>query len=382
MADKKSRSRSVTPGAKGDLVVGSGATSSAIVTVGTDGQVLTADSTTASGTKWATPASGSITWTGRKAPASGGVLNDFVYNGSNLYVAVGSGGNLFSSPDAITWTSRTSGFGVNDINSVAYGNGVFVAVGSNGTITTSTDGITWTARTAGVSTNTLWRVRYINSLFIAVGAGANGGTGGITTSTDGTTWTKRTTPTTSGSNLYDVNYGNGYYVTVGSASTKNGYYSTDGATWTVLGTGAATDAAAVFYSNGTWYMTGLSGSTTSTKYITGAPTGTWSNTTYGNIAVFHGSTIGAGTGHYGIANGFIYYRDYSNTAYIYKNSLTATTPSVGFDAFYPPILVPSQQGDQSTAAYVSPYAQIRALYVKSDGGLMIADNAGRIYTSF
>lgn len=44
--------------AKGDVQVGTGTATSAIVPVGTNGQVLTADSTAASGTKWATPASG------------------------------------------------------------------------------------------------------------------------------------------------------------------------------------------------------------------------------------------------------------------------------------------------------------------------------------
>jgi hypothetical protein len=78
---------------------------------------------------------------------------------NGLFVAVSNTGTIsdrvMTSPDGITWTSRTSAAD-NAWTSVTYGNGVFVAVSSNsGTgnrVMTSPDGITWTSRTNAAET--------------------------------------------------------------------------------------------------------------------------------------------------------------------------------------------------------------------------------------
>jgi hypothetical protein len=57
----KATASSIAPAAKGDLVVGSATNDAAVLAVGSNDQVLTADSSTATGLKWAavaTPASG------------------------------------------------------------------------------------------------------------------------------------------------------------------------------------------------------------------------------------------------------------------------------------------------------------------------------------
>lgn len=61
MAITKSSSNAVAPAAKGDLVVGSATNDSSVLAVGANDTVLTADSAEATGLKWATASSGSMT---------------------------------------------------------------------------------------------------------------------------------------------------------------------------------------------------------------------------------------------------------------------------------------------------------------------------------
>ena len=82
-----------------------------------------------------------------------------------------------TSPDGISWTSRTSAAN-NFWTSVTYGNGLFVAVSdldygdTNNRVMTSPDGITWTAQTAADAD---WNsVTYGNGLFAAVSGSGTG----------------------------------------------------------------------------------------------------------------------------------------------------------------------------------------------------------------
>lgn len=62
MAITKATASSVAPAAKGDLVVGSATNDAAVLGVGSNDQVLTADSTTATGLKWATAGGAGANW--------------------------------------------------------------------------------------------------------------------------------------------------------------------------------------------------------------------------------------------------------------------------------------------------------------------------------
>jgi hypothetical protein len=65
---------------------------------------------------------------------------------NGLFVAVGAGGVIASSPDGKTWTDRTPTVSVGgDLNTVVYGGGLFLAEGVGAAV--STDGMNWSAAT-------------------------------------------------------------------------------------------------------------------------------------------------------------------------------------------------------------------------------------------
>ncbi len=104
-----------------------------------------------------------------------------------VYVAVGDGGTLLSSPDGATWTRRTGGTDLT-LYDVAYGNAHYVAVGQAGKILESSDGIEW--RTASSpSSRDLRAVTYHFDHFVAVGGDYSVG-GETLESSDGVTWTR------------------------------------------------------------------------------------------------------------------------------------------------------------------------------------------------
>lgn len=352
--------------AKGDLITATAADVPARLGVGANGTVLTADSTTATGLKWATAASGATTFKLSKLFAFG--VRGIAY-GNSTWVAYGNTGNLETSTDAVTWTARTSGFGSNNIQSVTYGNGIWVAVGSNGTITTSTDLATWTARTSNVSTNTLQTVKYLNSNFIAVGAGANGGTGGITTSTDGITWTKRNTPgTANAATLQDVNFGNGYYVTVGTgaAGDTQMYHSTDLATWTAQS--CSTDPLyACFYEQGNWIFLGSNG--TNPVYRATNPAGSFTSFSTSN---FWNLGVSSTANCYAIRNNLLYLLT-PDWHYCMVNGTAINTIYNVFTEYKMPISLPALQRFSGFTSG-SPFGNFKCLAVDNNGKLMVVDN--------
>ena len=250
-----------------------------------------------------------ITWSTRTTPTDNQWRS--VTYGNGLFVAVavtGTGNQVMTSPDGITWTIRSSPDLTVDYDwqSVTFGNGLFVAVSSNSaditrTVMTSPDGINWTLRTAP---KLQWvSVAYGNGLFVAVSV--NGTVDQrVMTSPDGITWTSRTA--TDEINWNSVTYGNGLFVAVANdeSNTKNRVMtSPNGITWTSRTHAADNIWRSVAYGNGLFVAVAISG--TGNRVMT-SPDGTtwtsqsspldynWNGITYGNGLFVAVSTNGSG----------------------------------------------------------------------------------------
>jgi len=120
----KSRSNATAPAAKGQLVVGTGTDASDVLTVGSNNQVLTADSAEATGLKWATVSSGSMTLISTANPSGANTISftsipttykqlylvwNLYHNSSSEYLYIrlnnNSGGDYYSK--GITVTNNT-----------------------------------------------------------------------------------------------------------------------------------------------------------------------------------------------------------------------------------------------------------------------------------
>jgi hypothetical protein len=159
-----------------------------------------------------------------------------------MYVAVGIGTKVLTSPDGVTWTANTAVFGT--WRGVAYSDtlNIFVAVGE-GSAMSSPDAVTWTDRTTGfIGGMDLRKVVWVPPLamFVAV-ASTNGSPSNVMTSTDGTTWTQRTSVSTS--TWYSVAWSPELAILAatglgGFPPTPQFMYSTDGINWSA---GTVTD---------------------------------------------------------------------------------------------------------------------------------------------
>jgi hypothetical protein len=195
----------------GTVVAADGTLTPAFVAVGTQGAMFSSPN--------------GITWTALNSGVSSD-LNAAVYGG--IYMAAGAGGAMLSSSDAITWTSLNSGTPNNIYALTTTGGGVYLAAGANGTIIYTTDRVNWTAADSGTA-NDLHGLVYGNGIYVAVGA-----QGTLLASTDAVTW--QAVAGQSSSDLIGVAYGllsstlTSQFVAIGADGTLT--TSTDGVTWT------------------------------------------------------------------------------------------------------------------------------------------------------
>ena len=152
------------------------------------------------------------------------------WNGS-LYVAVSPTG-IHTSPDATTWTAQTSP--ANDLSAVAGDGARTFAVGNQGNLVSSTDGTTWT-RHNGANSTWYMGVTWDGFRFIAVGWGDPETGTVVATSADGIIWEKH--PPGTISTLFSV-AGNGEVAIAGNPANGKMVISYDGANWSEQTTGA------------------------------------------------------------------------------------------------------------------------------------------------
>lgn len=192
------------------------------VTVGSNGEIETSPD----GTTWTTQT---------PAAAYAAKFNGVAYNDPGTqWVAVGENGEIQTSPIAgDTWSHRTQAASyAGDFQAVACGtpataaNTLRIAVGETGEIQTSTNGTAWTHRTADASfAGTLRGVAHNATLALWCIVGDDGE---IQTSPDGTNWTHRTSGTTR--DLYAVCAHDDGFAAVGESGAVG--VSADGITWT------------------------------------------------------------------------------------------------------------------------------------------------------
>lgn len=224
-----------------------------------------------------------ITWTNQtNGFGSGGVIRSATF-GVGLYVVGGQNGSgngeIETSPDGITWTSRSNGFNGGGVFALTFGNGIYLAGGFNSTdglLQTSTDAVSWISRVTGFTGfGSINAVIYGGGIYIAGGQYSTFA-GGIETSPDGITWTGRT------NGFFTVNgfayNGTSIYVAIGSLGNDTEIEtSPDGVTWTprvnTFG-GTASDGWSVAWGNATFCAVGQAAD--ASGHVSSSPDGiTW-----------------------------------------------------------------------------------------------------------
>lgn len=152
--------------------------------------------------------------------------NNTTLSATGMFAAVGANGVIFTSPDGINWTQRSSpvltnlnavtGYAATQNAEITGTNPglLWVAVGDGGTAAYSTDGVNWLASPTS-TTQTLRSIMHVAGTFFAVGDA-----GTLVSTTNGYTWaTLPIASTTAVPALNSVTYGAGVYLAVGNNGT-------------------------------------------------------------------------------------------------------------------------------------------------------------------
>jgi hypothetical protein len=174
------------------------------------------------GTNWSSPID--IGFVGRS-------IRSMTY-GNETYVVAGTEGQLVTSTNLTTWTTRNSNAVGNNLQAAAYGNNLFLVAGGN-QLRSSTDGVTWELRNPGTG-NAIYALQFANGIFVMAGDFF------VATSPSGVTWTIRNNPTwwtgTYPSGYVNkIRFGNGRWIMSGQGRRDANYSYATGLTTTSMG---------------------------------------------------------------------------------------------------------------------------------------------------
>jgi hypothetical protein len=166
-----------------------------------------------------------------------GVASD----GSTIVLTGDAGVIEYSTNGGSTWSSVDKGSMT--FTDVVFADDLFVAVATGGKIYTSSNGSTWTSRTSGTSSH-LQGVCYTGSKFVAVGSQV------CTTSSDGITWSASTQT----GKYFEHVCSNGSTLIAGGPSSKVYRSTNSGSSWSTVTSGLSGNIKGVAYGDGRWVV--------------------------------------------------------------------------------------------------------------------------------
>ena len=146
--------------------------------------------------------------------------------GGGSYVAVGEGGEIWTSPDGLSWSDRTPDAVSRDLRAVLWDGERFVVAGlgaSGVEVLTSPDGRAWTPAAAAPFASSPAAFAWNGRVHVAVGPG-----GQVLVSADAVEWKAQASGVTT--DLRGLAWGAGTFVAVGAERTL--LTSPDGVQWT------------------------------------------------------------------------------------------------------------------------------------------------------
>lgn len=204
-------------------------------------------------------------WSVTSEPPTRGHFSDVTY-GKGLFVAVGSRsvnedlpginpgriGAVYTSTDSVNWDEQTSGVRGATLRKIAFGRDRFVAVGPGGTIVYSDDAISWKPATYPASPS-FTGVAFGAGRFVAIGRS-------VLTSTDGITWQADTAM--AGNDYWEIRFANGSFFLSTNQQNRAIQRSFDGVNWTNVALANSSPFTDIAFGNGLWVAATNGGSVT------------------------------------------------------------------------------------------------------------------------